>query len=250
MRGTVEIENETSSSAADTAWTLAYEIAVILVILLCLSWSARAQEAAATSAAKSPVRRIVISVPDHKLALIADGRVVKVYSVATGAEESPTPSGEYQIVNRLTSPTYYHPGKVIGPGDDNPLGTRWMGLNAPHLGIHGTNVPNSIGKPASHGCVRMSRKDLEELFELMRVGDTVVIRSERTEEIAGIFNHSNPNGSAADRLTANRLTAAGEQPVVVADAGWPIRAASSNSDKGEQQWTSSYFIAQSTQSSQ
>src|SRR5262245_24541584 len=192
MRGTVEIEKEISNRASDTAWTLAYEIAVILAILLCLSWSARAEETVATSGAKpavsanSPVRRILISVPDHKLALMADGQIVKIYSVATGAEESPTPSGEFQIVNRLTSPTYYHPGKVIGPGDDNPLGTRWMGLNAPHLGIHGTNVPGSIGKPASHGCVRMSRKDLEELFELVRVGDTVVIRTERTEEIAGI----------------------------------------------------------------
>jgi L,D-transpeptidase catalytic domain len=214
MRGTAEIENEVSESKARTAWTFAYELAVIVTILLCLTWSARAQETVAASAPKPSIRKIMISVPDHKLALIADGQIVKVYPVATGAEGSPTPSGEFQIVNRLTSPTYYHPGKVIGPGDDNPLGTRWMGLNAPHLGIHGTNVPNSIGKPASHGCVRMSRKDLEELFELVRVGDTVVIRGERTEEIAGVFNRLTP-----DRLTLNRLSPGGEQPVVAADAG-------------------------------
>ncbi len=232
MRGIAEIESETNNSAGHTAWTFAYEVAVILAILLCLSWSARAEEAAATSGAKPPVRKILISVPDHKLALIADGQILKIYSVATGAENSPTPNGDYQIVNRLTSPTYYHPGKVIGPGDDNPLGTRWMGLNAPHLGIHGTNVPNSIGKPASHGCVRMSRKDLEELFELVRVGDTVVIRSERTEEIAGVFNRLTPDRLTPDRLipdrlTPNRLSPGGEQAVVVADAG----GLSSNSEQ-------------------
>ena len=67
-----------------------------------------------------------------------------------------------------------------------------MGLNLKGFGIHGTNVPSSIGKAASHGCVRMAKKDLEELFELMQVGDVVVIRAERDEEVASIFGGEQP----------------------------------------------------------
>ena len=78
-------------------------------------------------------------------------------------------------------------GKVIGPGKDNPLGTRWMGLDKKGYGIHGTNEPRSIGKAASHGCIRMARKDLEQLFELVRVGDVVEIIGERDEAVAQIF---------------------------------------------------------------
>jgi len=180
-----------ANSDAHAGWRAAFEVFSIIAMLLCMALSARAQstETATDDEASSeaPSREIVVSIPDRKLALIEDGEVVKVYAVAVGTDESPTPEGEFQIVNRLTSPTYYHPGRVIGPGVDNPLGTRWMGLNLKGFGIHGTNVPSSIGKAASHGCVRMAKKDLEELFELMQVGDVVVIRAERDEEVASIF---------------------------------------------------------------
>ncbi len=137
--------------------------------------------------AQAPQRQIVVSIPDRKLALIEDGRVLKVYPVAVGAEVSPSPSGEFKVINRLDNPTYYHKGKVVGPGAANPLGTRWIGLNEPHYGIHGTNAPKSIGKAASHGCIRMGKKDLEEFFTLVKVGDTVVIRAEADEQTARIF---------------------------------------------------------------
>src|SRR6516225_10733917 len=74
-------------------------------------------------------RRIVVSIPDRKLALIENNRVVKIYDAAVGAPLSPSPSGEFQIAERLENPTYYKPGLVIGPGRDNPLGRRWIGLN-------------------------------------------------------------------------------------------------------------------------
>src|SRR6185369_17439425 len=78
---------------------------LILAILLLLSIGARAQEAI--------VRQIVVSVPDRKLAVIENGEVVKVYTVAVGADDSPSPTGSFVIVNRLTDPTYYHKGTVI-----------------------------------------------------------------------------------------------------------------------------------------
>lgn len=142
-------------------------------------------------------REILISIPDRQLALIEDGRVLRIYDVAVGADISPSPTGDFTIVNRLENPTYYRPGIVIDPGADNPLGTRWMGLSQKGFGIHGTNVPSSIGKAASHGCIRMSREDLEDLFALVQVGDVVQIRAERDEQLAGIFAADDGTGEVA-----------------------------------------------------
>ncbi|MGZ4826317.1 MAG: L,D-transpeptidase [Terriglobales bacterium] len=138
--------------------------------------------------AQSQTRReVLVSLPDRKLAVLENGAVIKVFPVAVGAADSPSPSGEFQIVNRLTNPTYYHPGTVIPAGPKNPLGTRWMGLNRKGYGIHGTNAPRSIGKAASHGCIRMRKRDLELLFEMVRVGDTVSIRAQADSQTAAIF---------------------------------------------------------------
>ena len=142
-------------------------------------------------AAQQPQRQIIVSIPDRKLALLEDGDVLKVYDVAVGAEKSPSPAGDFTIVNRLENPTYYRPGVVMEAGANNPLGTRWMGLSQKGFGIHGTNQPQSIGKAASHGCIRMAQKDLEELFTFVHVGDAVSIRAERDDEVAAIFPNDN-----------------------------------------------------------
>ncbi len=133
-------------------------------------------------------RRIVVIIPDRKLALIEDGRVVKTYRVAVGAAVSPSPAGEFKIAHRIPHPTYYAPGVVIPPGKENPLGTRWLGLTQKGYGIHGTNQPHSISHRASHGCIRMRNRDIEELFELVRVGDVVELHAERTTELEQIFS--------------------------------------------------------------
>jgi lipoprotein-anchoring transpeptidase ErfK/SrfK len=124
-----------------------------------------------------PQRQIIVSLPDKRLALLEDGKVLKTYKIAVGADVSRSPEGDFTVINRIENPTYYAPGKVIGPGKDNPVGTRWMGLSKKGYGIHGTNMPSSIGKAASHGCIRMRQRDLEELFALVRVGDKVQLRN-------------------------------------------------------------------------
>ena len=134
-----------------------------------------------------PAKRIVISIPHRKLALIEDGQVVKVYRTAVGAAKSPSPVGDFAIVTRIPNPTYYTPGKVTGPGQSNPLGTRWMGLTIKGYGIHGTNVPGSIGKAASHGCIRMRNRDVEELFDLVSVGDKVELHGQLDDEVVSLF---------------------------------------------------------------
>ena len=134
-----------------------------------------------------PARRIVVSLPDRKLALIENEEIVSIYPVAIGAPHSPSPVGTFNVVTRVANPTYYKPGNVIGPGAANPIGTRWIGLSAKGYGIHGTDRPTSIGFAKSHGCIRLRNEDVERLFERVRAGDVVELYAERTEETARLF---------------------------------------------------------------
>jgi lipoprotein-anchoring transpeptidase ErfK/SrfK len=162
---------------------------VLLALVVILSTAAFAQEAVlpASDSAKRTPRQVLVSVSDQKLAVLENGKVIRTFSVSVGAAVSPSPTGEFQIVNRLANPTYYHPGTVIPPGNDNPIGPRWIGLSQKGFGIHGTNQPRSIGHAASHGCIRLNNRDIVQFFQMVSVGDTVSIRSERDEQIAQIF---------------------------------------------------------------
>ena len=143
---------------------------------------------AAAPATAATKRRVVVSLPDRKLVVLENDQVLARFDVAVGAPSTPSPIGTFTIVNRIPNPTYYRPGKVIPPGADNPLGTRWLGLNQKGYGIHGTDRPRSIGKAESQGCIRLRNSDVERLFEQLRAGDTVELHGERTQELAGLFN--------------------------------------------------------------
>ncbi len=173
--------------------------AVVLVAIA----QAAAQDKASVGAVVPRNRRIFVSIPDRKLALVEDGQVLRVYAVAVGARVSPSPTGEFKVVSRLSHPTYYHSGVVIAPGRKNPLGTRWIGLDRKGYGIHGTNEPKSIGKAASHGCIRMAKADLEQFFDQIQVGDVVEIRAHADAETATIFSSSaHPATTAQAAVTA------------------------------------------------
>jgi L,D-transpeptidase-like protein len=142
-----------------------------------------------------PVRQIVVSLEDRKLALIEDGQVKKIYSVAVGKPSTPSPEGAFTIERRVANPVYHHNGRTVEPGPSNPVGTRWMGLSTKGYGIHGTNEPNSIGKAASHGCIRMARADLEEFYAQVAVGDSVQIVGTRNEQTARLFETAPANAA-------------------------------------------------------
>ena len=169
--------------------------AVSFLILVAGAVSVRAQNAPATAPVKAeaspaPVKinwTILVSLEDHRLALLENGVVKAIYPVAVGKASTPSPTGTFTIVNHVINPTYYHHGVVIPPGPENPVGNRWMGLSVAGYGIHGTNAPRSIGKAVSHGCIRMGQRDLDKLFAQVKVGDTVEIVAERNEETAAIF---------------------------------------------------------------
>lgn len=178
-----------------------------LLVLLLMSHVGKAQMP--TQPAQVAARRkVVVSIPHRKLALIENGQVKKVYAVAVGAHTTPSPTGSFEVKTRLVKPTYYHPGKVIPAGADNPLGTRWIGLSTKGYGIHGTNIESSIGKAASHGCIRMHRQDLEELFADLHVGDQVEIRAAADPEITSIFGEE----PAAERENDGVMTDTAAEP--------------------------------------
>jgi lipoprotein-anchoring transpeptidase ErfK/SrfK len=156
----------------------------LVVIAMLIAGTASAADGVVTQSG----RRIVVSIPDRKLAVVENDEVVEMFAVAVGAPATPTPVGSFKIVNRIPHPTYYRPGKVIPPGAANPLGTRWMGLNQKGYGIHGTTEPDSIGHASSTGCIRLRNGDVERLFERVRAGDVVELHAERTPEIDRFFN--------------------------------------------------------------
>jgi lipoprotein-anchoring transpeptidase ErfK/SrfK len=157
-------------------------------------------------------RQIIISIADRKLALMEDGQVLKTYPIAIGTSRTPSPEGDFVIVNHAKDPVYRHRDKEIPPGKDNPLGTRWMGLSLKGYGIHGTNVQSSVGKAASHGCFRMRKQDVEELYTLVQVGDAVTVRRERDAMIAQVFDA--PVNTPA--MTLAKSDANAEMPVTAA----------------------------------
>jgi len=131
-------------------------------------------------------RAIVIRRGANQLYLYKVGakpKLIREFRVATGRSQYPTPLGKYEVVNKQLNPWWYPPAgsdwakdaKPIPPGPGNPLGTRWMGLSAPYVGIHGTPDAASIGYSASHGCVRMLIPQVEWLFTQVDVGTPVFI---------------------------------------------------------------------------
>jgi hypothetical protein len=125
---------------------------------------------------------IVIERSSNKLVVWDGKHRWASFGVATGQAIYPTPLGQFSIVTKQMNPWWYPPDSPwaaglspVPPGPGNPLGTRWMGLSAPGVGIHGTPDAASIGYSASHGCIRMRIPDAETVFDHVSVGTPVFI---------------------------------------------------------------------------
>jgi len=142
---------------------------------------------------------IVIVRSARRLKFLSGNSLVKIYPVAVGKHSTPTPLGNYKVVNKIMNP-----GKSV-------LGTRWLGLNVPTgtYGIHGNNNPSSIGKYISNGCIRMYNSDVEELFPKIKIGTPVIITD-------------SPDGS--DPLPQDSAATGGERKYVIkpGDTLWKI----------------------------
>ena len=142
---------------------------------------------------------IHVDVEQKRLSLFQGDRLVKAYTVATGAWDTPTPVGVFTITHRFS-------GQMGG------FGTCFLGLNVPwgNYGIHGTNKPESIGYSASHGCIRMNVADAEELYVLVPNGTKVVIECGPWGELGGTLRVlKNGDRSAAVMAVQRKLRALG-----------------------------------------
>ncbi|RCX21704.1 L,D-transpeptidase-like protein [Fontibacillus phaseoli] len=107
---------------------------------------------------------VIVDTKNHTLAVVSGNIIVRIYKVGLGGEK--TPEGTYRITDKVVNPN----GR-----DDGEFGSRGMQLSDTNYAIHGTNEPESIGKDQSLGCVRMSKQDVEELFDLVPKGTKVTI---------------------------------------------------------------------------
>lgn len=131
---------------------------------------------------------IVVRIDENRLYVYRGFQQIRTFPVATAMSGYTTPVGEWTIIDKQENPTWHNPAldtwgagepAVIGPGPDNPLGTRALYLNAPGIRIHGTPAGYSIGTYASHGCIRMTISDSEGLYPLVPVGARVIIAGVR-----------------------------------------------------------------------
>ena len=127
---------------------------------------------------------VIVIKRESRVLLYYNGtKLRRTFRVATGQSSFPTPIGKFEIINMQRHPWWYPPPgsawaqgeQPVPPGPSNPLGTRWMGISSPYVGIHGTPNAASIGYSASHGCVRMLIPQAEWLFEQVEVGTPVFI---------------------------------------------------------------------------
>ena len=126
---------------------------------------------------------ILIRRGERRLHHYVGGEIARTYPIAVGKAGYATPAGVFSVTAKRRNPSWGNPGsawargmpKVIPPGPRNPLGTRAINISARGIRIHGTPDAGSIGRAASHGCIRMLRHDVEELFEKVEVGIPVVI---------------------------------------------------------------------------
>lgn len=153
---------------------------VLCLLFLVLSTSALpAVDQSRGGEVRDPViDRIVVGVKDYRLVAFSKDQIVFDFPVTVGADTGPTPTGHFTVTSRLKNP-WYTPNNEsnIRPGaPDNPIGSRWIGINKPSYGLHGTNNPEAIGEAKSEGCIRLRNRQIEELYRHVRQGTPVIIR--------------------------------------------------------------------------
>lgn len=124
--------------------------------------------------------RLMIKLSERRVYIYQREQVKTSFPIAIGRSGWETPTGKYTVIQMQQDPIWQHPftGELVPPGRDNPLGARWIGFwtdGTNYIGFHGTPNEESVGQPASHGCVRMYNQDVIKLFEMVRMGTTVEV---------------------------------------------------------------------------
>ncbi len=125
--------------------------------------------------------RLELRLGERKVYVFKDNEVIASYPVAIGRAGWETPTGDFVVRDMIENPGWenFRTGEVMPPGEDNPLGVRWIsfwtdGVN--EIGFHGTTNEELIGQAVSHGCVRMRNQDVMALFSKVSIGTPVVVK--------------------------------------------------------------------------
>ncbi len=125
---------------------------------------------------------LLLKLGERRVYVYRGQKLLNKYPVAVGKKKWETPQGNWKVELMLKNPgwTNFKTGEQLAPGPDNPLGERWIGFwndGKDEIGFHGTTNLSSIGKAASHGCVRMSNRNVKEMYRLVKVGTVVRVRA-------------------------------------------------------------------------
>jgi len=127
---------------------------------------------------------VVINIAEMRLFLFNFSReLIRSYPVGIGTAKNPTPTGVFTIREKVEDPVWTVPPGLedkydtsqIDPGEDNPLGRYWLGLEDSHYGIHGTNLAWSVGRASTHGCIRLYPEDISRIFPKLNPSTRVQI---------------------------------------------------------------------------
>ena len=132
-------------------------------------------------------RKMYVDTKERFLLIFDDKQLVAEFPITPGSTTLPAPLGLWKILGIATLPVFRHDEGVLNhgvksttffnlpPGPNNPVGVLWIGLSKPHVGVHGTNNPETIGRAASHGCIRTANWDAARVKDLVSVGTPVSI---------------------------------------------------------------------------
>jgi lipoprotein-anchoring transpeptidase ErfK/SrfK len=132
-------------------------------------------------------RSVRVSIKERMLEVSEGGQLIASFPVTTGSAATPTPVGKWKILGRSSRPVFRWDEGVLNhgvrtdsffmlpPGPNNPVGVVWVALNRSGIGIHGTNNPQTIGRSASHGCIRLANWDAVRFVEMVTEGVPVTI---------------------------------------------------------------------------
>ncbi len=132
-------------------------------------------------------RKVVVDTHERFLEIHEAGKLIAEFPITPGSSTLPAPIGTWKILGIATLPWFRHDEGVLNSGvrtenfynlpagPNNPVGVLWMGLNKPHVGVHGTNNPETIGRAASHGCIRTANWDAARIKDLVTVNNIVEI---------------------------------------------------------------------------
>lgn len=124
---------------------------------------------------------LIVDLSDRRLYLYQGSTLKKSYPIGIGQAGWETPLGVFQVMDKQKLPTWKHPltGKIVPPGEDNPLGVAWIGFwfnDRYQIGFHGTAIESDLGEAISHGCVRLRNTDILELYAQVEEGWVVTVR--------------------------------------------------------------------------